>query len=148
MATAKYFVIGCLGVAVIAAVIVVGVVGGIFYLGLGKHIDTVEAQGMEFGRKTDQQACKEETIRRLKSAKKSVDLIREQDAYLFIYGCFETCRPTSGFCLDAPKEDSFFTVRKWAQDRCRLEGAPEGYEPCVSVFEVVAHACLGKIEHK
>jgi len=148
MATARHLVIGCLIVAVVGGVLVVVVAGGIFYLGLGPHIDTVEAEGVEFGRKTDQQGCQDETIRRLKAAKRSGNLILEQDAYLFIYGCFETCRPTSGFCLDAPKEDTFFTVRRWAQDRCRLEGAPEGYEPCISVFEIVAHACQGKIEHK
>ena len=107
MATAKYFVIGCIIVLVLAVVLVVIVVGGIFYLGLGKHIEDVEAEGVEFGRKTDQQGCQDEAIRRLKSARRSGDLIRAQDAQMFIYGCFQTCRPTSGFCSDAPKEDSF-----------------------------------------
>jgi hypothetical protein len=148
MATAKYFVIGCIIVVVVGVVIVVIVVGGIFYLGLGKHIEDVEAEGVEFGRKTDQQGCQDEAIRRLKSARRSGDLIRAQDAHLFISGCFETCRPTSGFCMDAPKEDSFFTVRKWAQDRCRFEGAPDGYEPCVDVFVQVSDSCLGKTKRK
>jgi hypothetical protein len=148
MATAKYFVIGCIIVLVLAVVLVVIVVGGIFYLGLGKHIEDVEAEGVEFGRKTDQQGCQDEAIRRLKSARRSGDLIRARDTQMFIYGCFQTCRPTSGFCSDAPKEDSFFTVRKWAQDRCRLAGAPDGYGPCVDVFMEVSNSCLGKTQRK
>jgi hypothetical protein len=148
MATAKHFVIGCVVLLIVGVVLVVVVVGGIFYLGLGEHINTVEAEGVEFGRKTDQQGCQDETIRRLKSAKRSGDLIRARDAELFINGCLQTCRPTSDFCRDAPKEDSFFKVRKWAADRCRLERAPDDYDPCISVFTEVSDACLGKIKRK
>src|SRR5215510_824691 len=144
MATAKHFVIGCLIVAVVAAVIVVVVAGGIFYLGLTKYVDTVEAEGVEFGRRTDQQACQDEALRRLKSARRSGDLIRARGTQMFIYGCFQTCRTTSGFCRDAPKEDSLLTVRKWAQDRCRLEGAPNDDDVCVSLFMEVSDSCLGK----
>jgi len=147
MPTAKHFVIGCLIALILGGVLVVVVVGGIFFLGLYKFGDTAEAEGVEFGRHTDQQGCQNEALRRFRSARKAENPITSQAAVLFINGCFQTCRDTAGFCRNAPQEDSFLTVRKWAQERCRLEDA-WGDDACRSLFMEVSDACFGKIKRK
>jgi len=147
MATAKHFVIGCLIFLVVGGLIVVIAVGGIFFLGFNKYGDTLEADGMEFGRKTDQQGCEHEGLRRYKSARKAGNPIDAHACLIFTNGCFQTCRPTSGFCRNAPTEDSFFGVRRWAQECCHAEGLPSDDEACVDVFTETADSCLGKTKH-
>jgi len=147
MATAKHFIIGCVSLIVVGGIIIVAVVGGIFYLGLTKYVDDAEHEGVEFGRRTDQQGCQDEAFRRLKQGRRAGNLISSRATELFINGCFQTSRATPGFCRDKPKEDSFFAVRRWAQDRCQLEGAASD-DVCVSLFMEVSDACLGKIKRQ
>ena len=148
MVTAKHFIIGCVILVIVGGVVIAAAVGGIFYLGLNKYADETEKEGVEFGRHTDQQGCQDEALRRLKQGRRSGDIISSRATEIFVYGCFQTSRATAGFCRDAPKEDSFLAVRKWAQDRCKLEGAPSGDDACVSLFTTVSDDCLGKIKHQ
>lgn len=147
MATAKHFVIGCVILVVVGGIIIAAVVGGIFLLGLNKYSENTESEGVEFGRRTDQQGCQDEAFRRLKRGRQAGDLISSRATQLFLHGCFQTSRATPGFCRDAPKEDSFLAVRKWAQDRCQREGAGSD-NVCPSLFMEVSDVCLGKIEHQ
>ena len=144
MLTAKHFVIGCLIFLVIAGVVVVFVVGGIFFLGLNKYGETTEADGMEFGRRTDQQGCQKEGLRRLNSARNARNPIDAHATQLWAYGCFQTCRPTAGFCREVPAEDSSLAVRRWAQMRCHLENIRTDDEACIALFAETADSCLGK----
>jgi hypothetical protein len=143
----KYIVIGCLALVVLVGVVIAGVVGGIFYLGLNKEIDKTETEGVAVGRRTDQQGCLDEGLRRLRATTRAGNPITRHISELFLNGCFQSCRETAGFCRDVPKEDAFFTVRKWAQDRCQQVGAGTD-DACVSLFIEVSNACLGKIKHQ
>ena|SRR5215831_6285577 len=147
MLSARHFVIGCLILVVIGGVLVVIVVGGIFMLGLNKYGETTEADGMEFGRRTDQQGCQSEGLRRFKAARRAGNPIDAHATQLFTYGCFQTCRPTAGFCRDAPTEDKVLTVRRWAQYRCHIEGESSNDEACIEVLTESADSCLGKTKH-
>jgi len=143
MVRTEHVVIRCIGLVVVASGIVVCVIGGIFCLGLNSEVDKTEAEGVEFGKRSDQRVCQQESLRRLRTALKNHDMIKRREAQVFAYGCFETCRATTEFCTEAPKEDDFPTIRKWAEDQCQKEGFGSD-DACVSVFMEAADACLGK----
>jgi hypothetical protein len=143
MAATKNIVIGCLAAVVLVGVIVAGGVGGIFWLGLGAEVDKAVNEGQEFGRRTDQQGCRDEAMRRLRAALRNYDLIKRREVQLFANGCFQSCRVIPDFCTDAPKEDTFFTIRAWSQRQCQKEGFGND-DACVDLFVEVSDACLGK----
>ena len=143
----KTIVIGCIGLALLAGTIVVCVGGGIFVLGLTGYADQAEKEGVEFGKGTDQAGCLNEAKRRLQVASKSGDIIKRRQTQLFLYGCFQTSRSTPDFCMNAPKEDSFFDVQKWATERCQEIGAGDD-DACVTLYTEVSDVCLGKTKKK
>ena len=143
----KTIVIGCIGLVLLAGAIVVCVVGGIFVLGLTGYADQAEKDGVEFGKGTDQAGCLTEAKRRLQVASKSGDIIKRRQTQLFLYGCFQTSRSTPDFCVNAPKEDSFFDVQEWSTERCREIGAGDD-DACVSLYTEVSDVCLGKTKKK
>jgi hypothetical protein len=145
MATAKHFIVGCVILVLVGGIIIAAVVAGIFMLGLKDYADNAEHEGVEFGRRTDQQGCQDEAFHRLKMGRRAANPISSRATSLFLYGCLQTSRATPGFCRDAPGDDSFLGVRKWAQDRCHREGAGSD-DVCVSLFMEVSNACLGKIK--
>ena len=147
MALTRNIAIGCVAVVLLIGVAGACAVGGIFWLGLGSVAEKAEAEGVEFGRRTDQLGCKDEAFRRLRSALKSHDLLKRRETQLFLYGCFQTCRTTSEFCLEAPKEDDFFAVRKWSREQCQKEGLGND-DACEDLFVEVSDACLGKTKRK
>jgi hypothetical protein len=147
MAATRNIAIGCIAAAVLVGVIVACVVGGIFALGLNDVAEKAENEGVEFGKRTDQRGCQTEALRRLRAAIRSGNLIKQNEVQLFANGCFQTCRATTDFCVNAPKQDSFFGVRAWSQEQCRIEGFGDD-DHCVSVFWEVSNTCLGKTKRK
>src|SRR5215831_15648868 len=107
MATAKHFVIGCLIFLVVGGLIVVIAEGGIFFLGFNKYGDTLEADGMEFGRKTDQQGCEHEGLRRYKSARKAGNPIDAHACLIFTNGCFQPSGPRPASVATPPPKTPF-----------------------------------------
>jgi hypothetical protein len=144
MAETKYIIIGGTALLLLIGVIVACGIGGILMLGMNSELDKTEAAGVEFGKGTDQRGCQDEAIRRLRKAAKEQSISERHKVPLFLNGCFQTCRASAGFCLNAPKEDSFFTVRNWSQQECQKNGMGED-AACVSLFIDVSNACFGKI---
>ena len=147
MAVARNIAIGCIATVVLLGVIVACGIGGIFWLGLGNDFEKTEQEGVEFGRHSDQCACRDEGLRRLRAAAKRGNFIKHGEAQVFAYGCFETCRPTPDFCAGTPKSDGFFTVLSWAKEQCRIAGLSDD-EACTDLFTEVSQSCQGKIERK
>src|SRR5262245_48484634 len=116
-------------------------------LGLSSVAEKAENAGVEFGKSADQQGCFNEALRRLAAANKTYDVIKRNETSLFLYGCFQTSRPTPDFCADAPKEDAFFAVQKWSQEQCQKIGAGTD-DACASLFTEVSDVCLGKTKKK
>lgn len=143
----KTIVIGCIGLVVLAGVIVACVVGGIFMLGLTAEADQAERAGTEFGKSTDQAGCLNEAERRFKVASKAGDIIKRREAQMFLYGCFQAARSTPDFCVNTPKEDNFVDVRKWSTERCEKLGAGND-DACISLYMEVSDVCLGKTKKK
>ena len=135
--------IGCIALVVLIGAVVVCGVGGIFTLGLSGIAEKAESEGREFGKGTDQRGCRDEAFRRLRVALRSHDLVKRRETQMFAYGCFQSCRATPDFCVNAPKEDAFFAVRKWSREQCQKEGLGND-DACESLFIEVSDACLGK----
>jgi len=146
MVRSEHVVIGCIGLVLVASLIVVCGIVGIFYLGMTSEWEKTKAEGMEFGKHTDQRGCQDASVSRLRTALKNHDILKRREAEVFAFGCFETCRATSGFCSATPKEDDFLVITRWALDQCQKEGFGND-DACVDVFKESADACLGKTKH-
>ena len=143
MPQTKSIVIGCIALVLLAGAMVACGVGGIFMLGINGVAEKAEQAGVEFGKSTDQQGCQDEAFRHLRAAIKSHDLLKGHEVSLFINGCFQSCKPTAGYCTNAPKEDAFFPKLKWSESQCVKEGFGDNSD-CTSVFIEVSNTCLGK----
>jgi len=143
MVQTKTIVMGCIAMVLLAGVLVACGVGAIFMLGLTGVADKAEHAGVEFGKSTDQQGCEDEALRRLRVAIKNHDLIKRREVQLFINGCFQSCKPTVGYCADAPKQDAFFENLEWSKSQCAKEGFGDD-DACSTVFMEVSDSCLGK----
>ena len=143
MLQTKSIVIGCITMVLLAGVLVACGVGGIFFLGLMGVAEKAEQAGVEFGKTTDQQGCQDESFRRLRAAIKSHNLLKGHEASVFTNGCFQSCKPTVGYCTNAPKEDAFFPILEWSESQCVKEGFGDN-DDCTDVFIEVSNACFGK----
>ena len=76
-----------------------------------------------------------------------VNLIEARATSLFLDGRFQTCRPTPDFCKESPRIDSFFAIKRWAEESCQKECAGDD-NACVSLFMDVSNVCLGKMERR
>ena len=143
MPQTKSIVIGCIALVLMAGVLVACGVGGIFFLGLMGVAEKAEQQGMEFGKSTDQQGCQDEALRHLRAAIKSHDLIKRREVSVFTNGCFQSCKPTFGYCTNVPKQDPLFGDVEWSKSQCAKQGFGDD-DACPDVFTEVSDACLGK----
>jgi hypothetical protein len=143
MAQTKTIVIGCVALVLLAGAVVVCAVGGIFMLGINAVVDKAEQEGVAFGKSTDQQGCQDEAFRHLRAAIKKNDLLKGHEVSIFINGCFQSCKPTVGYCTNAPKEDAFFSTLEWSKSQCVKEGFGDDHD-CPDIFIEVSNACLGK----
>jgi hypothetical protein len=143
MAQTKRIAIGCIALVLLAGVLVACGVGGIFVLGIYGVANKAEQEGVEFGKSTDQQGCQDEALRHLRAAIKSHNPLKAHEAPVFIDGCFQSCKPSVGYCTNAPKEDAFFPKLEWSKSQCVKEGFGDDSD-CTSVFIGVSNACLGK----
>jgi hypothetical protein len=146
MKTKTIVIAGCSGIMLIA-LIAVAVVVGIFFLGVSSMADKMESEGTEYGMNADQQTCLDESLSRLNKTKKSGNTLKQREVQMFIYGCFQTSRESANFCSDMPKDNSFFTVRRWADDQCQRRGLSD-VRSCESVFIEVSNSCFGVTPRK
>src|SRR5205814_9065492 len=70
----------------------------------------VMTEGRNFGRKTDNQGCVDESISRYK---KEPGLTATISNGLFMRGCLDSSRPTRGFCDDVPRQTEFMKTVQW-----------------------------------
>jgi hypothetical protein len=143
MVQTKSIAIGCIALVLLAGVLVACGVGGIFVLGINGVANKAVQAGVEFGKSTDQQGCQDEAFRRLRAAIKRPDLLNGPEVSVFLNGCFQSCKPTVGYCTNAPKEDAFFPILEWSKSQCVKEGFADNSD-CTGVFIEVSNACLGK----
>jgi hypothetical protein len=97
----------------------------------------VVSDAREFGRRTDNQGCVDESISRYKKEPGFASAI---SASIFMRTCLEESRPTAGFCNDVPKETEFIKSGQWRAEQCRrVELGGDSY--CQQLFQPVQQYC-------
>lgn len=130
-------------IAIVVVVLVVGVVGaGVFWWmrnkdALMSRAKEVVAEGKQFGRDNDNQACVDETISRYK---KEPGFGSAMSNNFFMRACLEASKPTAGFCENVPKTTEFMKSAEWQVDQCRrVDLAKDSY--CRQLFQPVQQFC-------
>ena len=133
-------------IAVVILLLVVGVVAaGVFWW--SRHKDAliargkeVVAEGKDFGHKSDNQGCVDESISRYK---KEPGFSSSIATSIFMQTCLQNSRPTPGFCDEVPKEIEFMKSARWRVDQCqRVDLSRDSY--CQQLFSPVQKFCEGR----
>ena len=130
-------------VGVLLVVLLVGGVVAIYFLARAYGPGLVEAgkqtygEGVEYGRRTDNEGCLNEAVARQARADGFADLIKNN---VFMRACLEASRPTPGFCDGVPRQTEFMKAIGWQQQQCQRYGlSPE--QQCSQLFSQVQQFC-------
>jgi hypothetical protein len=94
-------------------------------------------EGVEYGRRTDNEGCLNEAVARHARSEGFTDMIKIN---VFMRACLEKSRPTPGFCDDVPRQTEFIKAAGWQQQQCRRYGlSPE--KQCGQLFQQVQQFC-------
>lgn len=114
-------------VAIVGLLLIVGVIGA-GYVWWVRNRDSIMSQakekateGREFGDKTDNQGCVDETFLRYK--KESPGFFTAISYGQFMRTCLEVSRPTPGFCDDVPA-GKMMEMTQWLESQCRHYDIP------------------------
>ncbi len=130
-------------VVVIVIVLVVGVViAGVYWISRNKDAwiakgKEVMTEGRDFGRKSDNQGCVDESISRYKKEPGFTSTISNG---IFMRGCLESSQPTLGFCDDVPKQTEFIKSAQWRVSQCTRINL-EKDSNCQNLFTPVQQFC-------
>ena len=134
-------------IAVVMVLLVVGVVAaGVFWWSRNKDAliargKEVVAEGKDFGHKSDNQGCVDESISRYK---KEPGFSSSIATSIFMQTCLQNSRPTPGFCDEVPKETEFMKSARWRVDQCqRVDLSRDSY--CQQLFSPVQKFCEGRM---
>lgn len=130
-------------IAIVAVILVVGVVGtGVVWWMRNKdalmaRAKEVVAEGKDYGRNNDNQACVDETISRYK---KEPGFGSAMSNTFFMRACLEASKPTAGFCENVPRTTEFMKSAEWQVNQCRrVDLAKDSY--CRQLFQPVQQFC-------
>ncbi|MBV9927820.1 MAG: hypothetical protein JOZ96_22565 [Acidobacteria bacterium] len=94
-------------------------------------------EGVEYGRRTDNEGCLNEAAARHARGEGFTDLLKTN---LFLRACLEKSRPTPGFCDEVPRQTEFMKAVAWQQRQCQRYGlSPE--KQCGQLFQQVQQFC-------
>jgi len=135
-------------VVVVVIVLVVGVViAGVFWISHNKDAwiargKEVMTEGRDFGRKTDNQGCVDESISRYKKDPGFTGTISNG---IFMRGCLESSRPTPDFCDDVPRQTEFIKSAQWRLSQCTHVDLQKDNN-CQNLFAPVQQFCEAKTQ--
>ena len=131
---------------IVAIVVVLGIVavvgtGVIWWMrnkdALMARAKEVVAEGKEFGRHSDNQACVDEAISRYK---RDPGFGSAMSNNFFLRSCLETSQPTPGFCESVPRATEFMKAAEWQLEQCRrVDLSQDSY--CRQLFQPVQQFC-------
>jgi hypothetical protein len=130
-------------VGVLLVVLVVGGVVALYFLARTYGPGLVEAgkqtysEGVEYGRRTDNEGCLNEAVARQARADGFTDLVKNN---VFMRACLEASRPTPGFCDDVPRRTEFMKSIGWQAQQCQHYGLP-AEKQCSQLFAQVQQFC-------
>lgn len=130
-------------VGVLLVLLLVGGVVAVYFLARTYGPGLVEAgkqtynEGVEYGRRSDNEGCLNEAVARHARAEGFTDMIKIN---VFMRACLEKSRPTPGFCDDVPHQTEFMKAVAWQQRQCQRYGlSPE--KQCGQLFQQVQQFC-------
>jgi hypothetical protein len=130
-------------VGVLLVVLIVGGVVAIYFLARAYGPGLVEAgkqtygEGVEYGRRTDNEGCLNEAVARQARADGFADLIKNN---VFMRACLDASRPTPGFCDGVPRRMEFMKSIGWQQQQCQHYGL-SAEKQCSQLFQQVQQFC-------
>lgn len=130
-------------IAVVGVLVVLGIIAaGAFWWSRNKDTliakgKAVVTEGKDFGRKSDNQGCVDESVSRYKKEPGFTGSIATS---LFMQTCLQNSRPTPGFCDEVPKQTEFMKSAQWRVEQCRqVDLAKDNY--CQQLFGGVQQFC-------
>ena len=130
-------------VGVLLVLLFVGGVVAVYFLARAYGPGLVEAgkqtynEGVEYGRRSDNEGCLNEAVARHARAEGFTDMIKIN---VFMRACLEASRPTPGFCDGVPRQTEFLKAVGWQQRQCQRYGlSPE--KQCGQLFQQVQQFC-------
>ena len=128
---------GLLVVLVVGAVVVGYVVVSKYGPGLMEAGKQTFEEGVEYGRRTDNEGCLNEAAARQSHVEGFAGMVRNG---VFMQACLENSRPTPGFCDDVPRQLEVLKGVTWQQQQCKRFGLkPE--QQCGQLFQGVQRFC-------
>jgi hypothetical protein len=130
-------------VGVLLVVLIVGAVAAGYFVvsrygpGLLEAGQQTYNEGVEYGRRTDNEGCLHEAAARQARAAGFADMVRNG---IFMESCLGASRPTPGFCDGVPRPIEFLKAAAWQQQQCKRFGLkPE--QQCGQLFQGVQRFC-------
>ena len=130
-------------VGVLLVVLIVGaLVAGYFVVrrygpGLVEAGQQTFNEGVEYGRRTDNEGCLNEAAARQARVEGFTDMVRNG---IFMESCLGASRPTPGFCDGVPRQLELIKSATWQQQQCKRFGLkPE--QQCGQLFQGVQRFC-------
>jgi hypothetical protein len=127
-------------VVIVLAVGVVAIAGFWIY----RNKDTIVAktkqiatEAKEYGEKTDNQGCVDESISRYKASPGFTATISNG---IFMRICLDNSRPTPGFCDEVPKQMEFMKTAQWRKEQCRRFDLNRDSN-CTNLFAPIQQFC-------
>jgi hypothetical protein len=97
----------------------------------------IATEAKEFGEKTDNGGCVDESISRYKAEPGFTAAISSS---IFMRICLDNSRPTPGFCEQVPKQMEFMKTAQWRRDQCqRFDLSGDGN--CPNLFAPIQQYC-------
>jgi hypothetical protein len=130
-------------VGLLLVVLVVGGVVALFFLARTYGPGLVEAgkqtytEGVEYGRRTDNEGCLNEAVARQAHADGFTAMVKNN---VFMRACLEASRPTPGFCDEVPRRTEFMKSIGWQAQKCQHYGLPPEKQ-CSQLFAQVQQFC-------
>jgi hypothetical protein len=108
-----------LAVILVLAIGIVAVAGFLIYRNKDAIVaktKQIATEAKDFGEKSDNQGCVDESISRYKADQGFTRVISTS---IFMRICLENSRATPGFCDEVPKQMEFMKTAQWRRDQCQ-----------------------------
>jgi hypothetical protein len=129
------------GVLLVLLLVGAGVVGFFVLRAYGPGLMEAGKQtyneGVEYGRRSDNEGCLNESVARHARAEGLTDMIKLN---VFMRACLEASRPTPGFCDGVPRQTEFMKAVTWQQQQCQRYGLSTEKQ-CGQLFQQVQQFC-------